>query len=145
MPKEDMPKQILIISDMEFDPSRSSGSWGWGGFNAGSNVFINANQRFKQAGYELPKLVFWNVNSRTNTIPLTQNENGVVLVSGFSQNVLSMVLNGETDPFKAFIKELNKPRYEAIPLLTFVGKPTSKSTKSSSKTTKKDIDNINWL
>ena len=122
---EDMPKQILIISDMEFDAGRS-----WG-FNADTNVFNIASAKYAQYGYKLPKLVFWNVNSRTNTIPLKQNENGVILVSGFSVNTLNMVLNGETDPFKALVKELDVERYSAIPLLTNVGtsKVKSKSVK----------------
>lgn len=122
---EDMPKQILIISDMEFDAGRS-----WG-FNADTNVFNIASAKYAQYGYKLPKLVFWNVNSRTNTIPLKQNENGVILVSGFSVNTLNMVLNGETDPFKALVKELEVERYSAIPLLDNVGtsKVKSKSVK----------------
>ena len=48
-----------------------------------------------------PKIVvvFWNVNSRTNVIPVRENELGVGLVSGFSVNVCSMVLSNELDPF----------------------------------------------
>lgn len=126
---EDMPKQILIISDMEFDAGRS-----WG-FNADTNVFNIASAKYAQHGYKLPKLVFWNVNSRTNTIPLKQNENGVILVSGFSVNTLNMVLNGETDPFKALVKELEVERYSAIPLLDNVGTSKVKS-KSVKKTTR---------
>ena len=126
---EDMPKQILIISDMEFDAGRS-----WG-FNADTNVFNIASAKYAQYGYKLPKLVFWNVNSRTNTIPLKQNENGVILVSGFSVNTLNMVLNGETDPFKALVKELEVERYSAIPLLDNVGTSKVKS-KSVKKTTR---------
>ena len=113
---EDMPEQVLIISDMEFDPARPSGAWG-GGFNAGSNVFEVCDKAYKNAGYKLPKIVFWNVNSRTNTIPMKQNENGVVLVSGFSVNTLNMVLNGETDPLLALTKELDVKTYENIPYL----------------------------
>lgn len=115
---EDMPEQVLIISDMEFDPARPSGSYGWGGgFNAGSNVFEVCDKAYRNAGYKLPKIVFWNVNSRTNTIPMKQNENGVVLVSGFSVNTLNMVLNGETDPLLALTKELDVKTYENIPYL----------------------------
>lgn len=126
---EDMPKQILIISDMEFDTAYNFG------FNADTNVFKNASAKYAQHGYKLPKLVFWNVNSRTNTIPIKQNENGVILVSGFSVNTLNMVLNGETDPFKSLVKELEVERYSAIPLLDNVGTSKVKS-KSVKKTTR---------
>ena len=75
------------------------------------------------------------MNSRTNTIRIKQDENGVILVSGFSVNTLNMVLNGETDPFKALVKELEVERYSAIPLLDNVGNSKVKS-KSVKKTTR---------
>ncbi len=133
---EDMPEQILIISDMEFDSS-----YGYNHFNSDSNVFRNAQTKYASAGYKLPKLVFWNVCSRTNTIPLTQNENGVVLVSGFSVNTLNMVLNGETDPFLALVKELDVKTYDSIPYLENV---TKAGIKWSGNTISK-MDKPSWL
>lgn len=119
MKPEEMPSTILIISDMEFDPSAGTRIWYGCGMNAGANVFTEMDARFKQHGFKLPKLAFWNVNSRTQTIPCVYNENGVLLISGFSQNVLSMVMNGKTDPYDAIIEELNKERYAAIPLVKY--------------------------
>lgn len=117
MNADEIPAQVLVISDMEFDPA-GSGQYGWySGFNCDSNVINNAAAKFARYGYKLPKLVFWNVASRTNTIPCKYNENGVLLVSGFSVNILKMVLNGKTDPFEAVVEELGKERYNSIPLL----------------------------
>ena len=117
MSADEIPAQVLVISDMEFDPA-GSGQYGWySGFNCDSNVINNAAAKFARYGYKLPKLVFWNVASRTNTIPCKYNENGVLLVSGFSVNILKMVLNGKTDPFEAVVEELGKERYNSIPLL----------------------------
>lgn len=107
--QDEMPKQVLIISDMEFDASRFGGS---------TNVFINADAAFKKYGYTMPKLVFWNVNSRTNTMPITMSENGVILVSGFSVNILDMVMSGKTDPFDVLTEKLDTKRYENIPYLS---------------------------
>lgn len=106
MSQEDIPAQLLIVSDMEFDSATTS-------YNRTGNVIKAASQRFANAGYKLPKLVFWNVCSRTNTIPCKENENGVLLVSGFSVNALKMVMSGETDPYKALLQELE--RYADIP------------------------------
>ena len=111
MSANEIPAQVLVISDMEFDATSR------GGFNSNSNVINNAAAKFARYGYKLPKLVFWNVASRTNTIPCKYNENGVLLVSGFSVNILKMVLNGKTDPFEAVVEELGKERYNSIPLL----------------------------
>lgn len=108
MSQEDMPNQLLIISDMEFDQ----------GCSYSKTLFKEIADEFAAAGYKLPRLVFWNVNSRTNTIPLKENDNGVVLVSGFSVHTINMINNGETDPYKALIKELDSERYEKIPLIS---------------------------
>ena len=137
MKPEEMPSTVLVISDMEFDPAEgTSRSWYSSGMNANSNVFRLMDQKFRAAGYKLPKLAFWNVNSRTGTIPCKFNENGVLLISGFSQNVLSMVMNGKTDPYEALIEELNDERYASIPLVTFEGLKDSTSEPTRKRTSK---------
>lgn len=146
MKPEEMPSTVLIISDMEFDPSTGSSGWYSCGMNAGSNVFKLMDQKFRAAGYKLPKLAFWNVNSRTGTIPCKFNENGVLLISGFSQNVLSMVMNGKTDPYDALIEELDKERYAPIPLVTFGnGNPTTSATKTVRRKTTKKVEMPEFL
>lgn len=107
---EDMPKQILIISDMEFDGCAA---------NASMSVFKYMEANYKSYGYAMPKLAFWNVNSRTGTIPVITNDRGVSLISGFSQNVLRLVMSGKTDPYEALIDELSGERYSVIPEIDF--------------------------
>ena len=151
MKPEDLPSTVLVISDMEFDPSYSAGGWyGHSGFHADSNVFKKMDAKYRAAGYKLPKLAFWNVNSRTGTIPCKYNENGVLLISGFSQNVLSMVMNGKTDPYDAIIEELNKERYAPIPLVSFgsITPTAAKKTvtrKRSSTSSKKRVEMPEFL
>jgi len=65
----------------------------------------------------MPKLIFWNVLSRTNTIPIVENELGVSLVSGFSPNVMKTIMSGEIDPSKALMETLLSERYKPIELL----------------------------
>ena len=77
-------------------------------------LFEKIGRKFEENGYKLPKLVFWNVNSRNNVIPIQQNENGVILLSGFSKNLMEMVMSSELDPYNALVKVLNKKRYEVI-------------------------------
>lgn len=141
MKAEDLPSTVLIISDMEFDPSSEGRGWYYSGMNGGSNVFSKMDAKYKYFGYKLPKLAFWNVNSRTGTIPCKYNDNGVLLISGFSQNVLSMVMNGKTDPYDALVEELNKERYANIPLISFgdyvAGSVKTVTRKKSTKSTKR--------
>ena len=102
--QEDLPKQILIISDMEFDA----------GVSYVGNPIEESQAEFEKYGYQLPRLVFWNVCARTNTIPVTQNKLGVYLISGFSPNVLDIVFEGMGTPFESLKKILDK-NYSEVP------------------------------
>ena len=110
MKQSDMPDRILIISDMEFDMATSRTNYSFGM----KALFDELADRFAKYGYKLPKLVFWNVCSRTNTIPLTENEMGVILVSGYSPNIMSMILSNQTDPWLALKEALDSERYACI-------------------------------
>jgi len=117
MAQEDMPKNILIISDMEFDGCATVGHGGR--YNCdyaikNDKLFDVIGARYKQVGYELPRLVFWNVNSRTGTIPVRSNKLGVALVSGFSVNICKMVMSGKTDPYECLLETINSERYQPI-------------------------------
>lgn len=112
MSQEDIPANILIISDMEFDGAVCCNGRGYGGVSA--NLFKVIETKYRNAGYKIPRLVFWNVNSRTNTIPVRENELGVALVSGFSVNICKMVMSGKTDPFECLLETLNSERYQPV-------------------------------
>lgn len=115
MSQKDMPKNILIISDMEFDSCATCGVRRGYGINKPSNrLFDVIAQKYARAGYKIPRLVFWNVNSRTGTIPVKENDLGVALVSGFSVNIAKMVMSGKTDPFECLLETLNSDRYAPI-------------------------------
>lgn len=123
MSQEDMPANILIISDMEFDGCATCGgasapsgyySWRYERARPSKSLFDEIAQRYARYGYKLPRLVFWNVNSRTGTVPVKENELGVALVSGFSVNVAKMVMSGKTDPFECLLETLNSERYAPV-------------------------------
>lgn len=84
VPKEEMIERVLIISDMEFDCCCSKDS-----------TFEFYKKAFEDAGYELPEIVFWNVEARDTHLPVTQNEKGVKLVSGASANIFASVVSGD--------------------------------------------------
>lgn len=112
MSQGDMPKNILIISDMEFDSCAQSNA-GWRE-KPNMRLFDAINKKYVDAGYKMPRLVFWNVNSRTGTIPVKENDLGVALVSGFSVNVVKMVMSGKLDPYECLLETLNTERYEPV-------------------------------
>ena len=112
MSQEDMPKNILIVSDMEFNSCATCN----GGYShrPDQRLFKVIAKKYADAGYLIPRMIFWNVNSRTGTIPVKENELGVALVSGFSVNVAKMVMSGKTEPFECLLETLNSERYAPI-------------------------------
>lgn len=108
---DEMPESVLIISDMEFDEALDDS-------NESDTLFEIIRKKFESSGYKLPRLVFWNVCSRTNTIPMRENENGLTLISGFSKSLLQIVIGKYTSPYEALITQLSNPRYECVNKLT---------------------------
>lgn len=119
MSQEDLPQRILIVSDMEFDRAcEYKGAWDGSDHSIimarYQTLFNTIRQRWTNAGYAMPDIVFWNVNSRTDTIPVQANEVGVNLVAGFSVNNVKLILSGECDPKAALLDVLNSERYQTI-------------------------------
>lgn len=103
--QEELPAKLVIISDMEFDECVC---------NASAVNFENAKKKFAAHGYQLPKIVFWNVASRNRQQPVTQDERGVALVSGATPRLFSMIAGGIVSPY-VFMKEvLESERYAKI-------------------------------
>ena len=105
VPQKEMPSTLYIISDMEFDSCA---------YGADVTNFKYAAELFRKAGYTLPKVVFWNVCSRSQQQPVTMNEQGVALVSGNSPRIFSMVIEGSLDPFAFMLSVINTERYAPI-------------------------------
>ena len=105
VPQSEMPSTLYIISDMEFDCCTRG---------AEMTNFEYAKKIFAEAGYDLPKVVFWNVQSRNKQQPVTQNEQGVALVSGCSPRIFSMLKSGILSPLGYMLDILGAERYEKI-------------------------------
>ena len=105
LPHEDMPETIYIISDMEFDYCADG---------SGITNFEYAKKLFAKCGYKLPQVVFWNVQSRHAQVPVTMNEQGVVLVSGCTPRLFSMIASGDYKPYDYMIEVIGSERYAQI-------------------------------
>ena len=105
VPASEMPTCILIMSDMEFDSAT----------HRHDTAFDMIRRKYTESGYELPKIVFWNLCSRQDNFPVTSNDEGVALISGFSPSILKTVLSGNAmNPVQIMLDTLNTPRYESI-------------------------------
>jgi len=108
VPQEELPKRLYIISDMEFDYCAD---------DANLTNFEYAKKLFEDAGYKLPEVVFWNVSSRNRQQPVTKNEQGVLLVSGCTPRLFSMMADGSLSdmaPYEFMMEVLMSERYEKI-------------------------------
>jgi len=113
MTQDELPQNILILSDMEFNGCVTCGSGRYRN-RPDKKLFKVIAERYAEHGYKLPRLVFWNLMSRTGTIPVKENDLGVALVSGFSPAVVKMVLSNSTDPFECLLEQINSERYDAV-------------------------------
>ena len=98
---------------MEFDNATRSWSFS-GGRKFEDTNFEVAKAKFEAAGYKLPTVIFWNVASRNIQQPVTMEEDGVVLVSGFTPRLFQMITGDKLSPYAFMMDTLSKERYSCI-------------------------------
>lgn len=105
VPPEEMPKGIVVISDMEID---RCGNRQW-------SFYDKMKARFKANGYGIPDIIFWNVNSRHDVFHADKSREGVQLASGQSVTVFKQILESfGYNPVEAMEKVIYGERYESI-------------------------------
>lgn len=106
---EEMPTMILVLSDMEFNDGSVRGLK-----NKTAQQMIST--LYEAAGYTMPKLVYWNIQSRNgNNSPVQFNESGTALVSGFSPALLTNLLAGkDMTPYSMMLSVIGSERYAPV-------------------------------
>lgn len=123
----DMPDQILIISDMQFDQCtrKESGYYssryrhedtGWD-----MNALKMIKHKYLLAGYKLPEIIFWNLRAVSGQSPVKVNDTGVALVSGFSPAIMKSILSAseivaekELTPVDVMMEVIDSDRYAQV-------------------------------
>ena len=105
--ESEMPTTILIMSDMEFNRCISQPN---------DTALDMIKRKYENAGYTMPKVVFWNMQSRgSGNYPVQVTDTGTALISGFSPAILKSLLTGEDmSPVGIMNKTVNNVRYEPI-------------------------------
>ena len=105
VPAKDMPEYILILSDMEFDRCVSYDD----------SALQMIQRKYNMTGYSVPNIIFWNLNAREGNTPVSYNEKGTALVSGFSPAIMASILKAEQiDPINIMLTTINSERYNQI-------------------------------
>ena len=95
--KSDMPRRLIIISDQQFD---------------GKINFEEINIKYREAGYNKPQIVFWNVNGSSTDFPVMSD---TVFIGGSSPSTLHAIIHGKDfTPEGIMCKTLNNQRYDMI-------------------------------
>ena len=103
--QEEMPSTIYIISDMEFDECIEE-----------TTNFEAIKAKYESAGYQIPTIVFWNVDAKSGkNLPVQKNEQGIALVSGFSPVIFKMAVENKS-PEEVMNDTINSERYAQIVL-----------------------------
>lgn len=105
VPQTDMPKMLLILSDMQYNQSVNG---------TDDSAMEMIERKYSNAGYILPQVVFWNLNSYDN-VPVKSDKSGAALVSGFSPSILKGILSAdpmEFSPEGVMKKTIMNSRYD---------------------------------
>ena len=103
--QKELPSVIYIFSDMEFNCCME---------NADKTVYENARERFEACGYQMPAVVFHNVNSWQMQTPVTAHTRGTALSSGASTHTMEHKFDGNITPMEHMLCVLNSERYAMI-------------------------------
>jgi hypothetical protein len=109
----DLPQNIIIVSDMQFDAARGYYSYRGNGAET-ATLMENIARKWNAHGYKMPHLIFWNVNAASGggIFPM-QDKDGVTYVSGASPSIFTQIMTGKTGQDLMYETLLSK-RYEPI-------------------------------
>ena len=102
--QEDMVKRLFVFSDMQFDQAtgqgRQAATW--------ETNYDKIEQAYKEAGYEVPQIVFWDLNAKPGqTVEVTKERKGVAMMNGFSPALLKVFM-GESEEVEAGWEAVNE-------------------------------------
>ena len=100
-----MPSAVVIYSDMEFNRSVT---------NPYGNLYEDCREAFEKAGYEMPAVVFHNVNSLQMQTPVLSDEAGAVLSSGRTTHHMKHRYTRSATPLMHMLEVLMSDRYAPI-------------------------------
>jgi hypothetical protein len=90
---------------MEFDRMRDDS-------DDTKTLMENIKVKWENCGFEMPNLVYWNVNARNNNFPQTLDD-GITYVSGMSPVIFQQILSGKTG-MELMFEVLDSERYSII-------------------------------
>lgn len=108
---DDMPKSLIIITDMEFNYCVNDNS----GSTTRMTFHSKMREKYRKYGFELPEIVFWNVYARQKTYHAKKNTPYVRMVSGQATSVFKSLIDGKThSPYEFMLETVYADRYDSV-------------------------------
>jgi len=108
VPQAEMPGTLVIFSDMQFDGAVDGKD---------ESAIKMMTRKYSEAGYTLPRIVFWNLNAAYGNTPVKFDKSGTALVSGFSPALATSVMANDLEDFTPeaiMLKTVMKDRYDLV-------------------------------
>lgn len=105
----DLPKSIIVVSDMQIDSQY--GYYRVDGRTRTRTMMENMREKWARAGYTLPNLVYWCVDSKKD-VYLDDGPN-ITYCSGASATLFRQIAEGKTG-YALMMDKLNSDRYKPI-------------------------------
>jgi hypothetical protein len=112
-------KKIICLTDMQFDTANGNNNYLYN--NEGDETTMNSKNihenfinKFKNSGLDIPELIYWNLSSKYNNFPIDINYENTSIVSGFSEQLLTVILNNDKINPLSLMEQILEPYYKNI-------------------------------
>jgi hypothetical protein len=112
-------KKIICLTDMQFDTANGNNNYLYN--NEGDETTMNSKNihenfinKFKNSGLDIPELIYWNLSSKYNNFPIDTNYENTSIVSGFSEQLLTVILNNDKINPLSLMEQILEPYYKNI-------------------------------
>jgi len=99
-------KKIICLSDMQSDVANS-----YNEDNNNHEIFMN---KFKNKNLEIPELIYWNLSGKYNNYPIDISYENTSIISGFSEQLLTVILNNDKINPLSLMEQILEPYYKNI-------------------------------
>lgn len=113
---KNIPDKVICLTDMQFDNAASSSSY----FEENNNpynietIYETIKNKFIECNYITPKFIFWNINSSPNTFPITSTVENTAIISGFSEQLLKIILKFNDFTPELILNEILEPYLQNV-------------------------------
>ncbi len=109
-------KKIICLTDMQFDVANdnyNNDNYNNDNDNDNNNheIFMN---KFKKNNLEIPELIYWNLSGKYNNFPIDTTIKNTSIISGFSEQLLKVILNNDKINPLSLMEQILEPYYKNI-------------------------------